>query len=240
LRLIPDRVEQDELLDLGDGTPADVRQSLADLWRINRFLGGIDAVTRHLTPLFRAGETTTIADLGTGAGQIAGYIARWARRKKFAARVIGVDFSARNLRVAQGYTRTDSDVCLLAANALQVPFAANSVDIVMSSLFMHHFAPDLLVQLLHESFRVARRALVMSDLTRGYLPLAGFKLAQPVFARSYITRFDGMVSIRRAYTPDELRGIAQRAGLTNVRIYRHWAWRMTLVAEKVAAKTEKA
>jgi SAM-dependent methyltransferase len=232
LALIPERKEQEELLDLGEGSPADVRQSLADLWRINRFLGGLGSVTRHLTPYLRTGQPTTIADLGTGAGQIAAYIARWASRRNRPVRVIAVDFSARNLTVARRYTQADSAVSLLEANALHLPFAPKSIDVVMSSLFMHHFAPDLLVDLLRESFAAARHALVMSDLTRGYLPMAGFKLAQPIFARSYITRFDGMVSIRRAYTPAEMHEMAIRAGLTNVRVYRHWAWRMTLVAEK--------
>jgi SAM-dependent methyltransferase len=233
LALIPERKEQEELLDLGEGSPADVRQSLADLWRINRFLGGLGSVTRHLTPYLQADQPTTIADLGTGAGQIAAYIARWASRRNRPVRVIAVDFSARNLTVARRYTQADSAVCLLEANALHLPFAPNSIDVVMSSLFMHHFAPDLLIDLLRESFSAARHALVMSDLTRGYLPMAAFKLAQPIFARSYITRFDGMVSIRRAYTPAEMHEMAIQAGLTNVRIYRHWAWRMTLVAEKI-------
>src|SRR5260221_8163565 len=93
LHLIPDRKEQEELLDLGDGSLADVRQSLADLWRINRFLGGIDSEMRHLASYLHTGRVTTIADLGTGAGQIAAMIARWSRRRHFPVQVIAVDFS---------------------------------------------------------------------------------------------------------------------------------------------------
>jgi hypothetical protein len=55
---------------------------------------------------------------------------------------------------------------------------------------------------------------------------------QPVFARHELTRRDGITSIRRAYTPDELLQIARDAGLHHARVYRHFPWRMTLVAEK--------
>ena len=72
----------------------------------------------------------------------------------------------------------------------------------------------------------------MSDLTRGWLPQIAFKLGQPIFARNFLTQHDGIASIRRAYTPDELLHLAQAAGLLNVRVYRHLGWRMTLVAEK--------
>ena len=72
----------------------------------------------------------------------------------------------------------------------------------------------------------------MSDLVRSYLPLVAFRLIQPVFAQHYLTRHDGALSIRRAYTPHELRSLAQAAGLETARVYQHFPWRMTLVAEK--------
>jgi hypothetical protein len=72
----------------------------------------------------------------------------------------------------------------------------------------------------------------MSDIVRGRLPQIAFKIGQPVFARSYLTQHDGMVSIQRAYTPDELLQLAQAAEISNARVYQHFPWRMTLVGEK--------
>jgi len=82
------------------------------------------------------------------------------------------------------------------------------------------------------TFQSANKGIIMSDVTRGRLPLVAFKISQPIFARNFLTRHDGMVSIRRAYTPDELLHLAHTAGLSNIHIYKHWGWRMTLIAEK--------
>ncbi len=97
---------------------------------------------------------------------------------------------------------------------------------------MHHLSPEKLTRVLEEAYGLARVALIMSDLVRGWLPYLAFKLVQPVFARSYLTRHDGALSVRRAYTPGELGRLALRAGLPDARVYAHFPWRMTLVAQK--------
>lgn len=74
--------------------------------------------------------------------------------------------------------------------------------------------------------------MIMCDLVRGWLPLLAFRLVQPVFARHFLTRHDGALSIRRAYTPRELLDLAHAAGLPHARVHTHWPWRMTLVVER--------
>lgn len=231
--LVPARVDQPELLDLGVGSPDDVRQSLADLWRINRYLGGIRALTAHLYPRLLAAEGhVSCVDIGAGAGQISAVIGAWARRNQRDVQVIALDLAARNLEVARAFTAQTPNVALLQADAMQLPFAASSADYMVSSLFLHHFTPDQIIALLRAAYASARRGIIMSDLVRGWLPLASFRLITPVFARSYITRYDGAVSVRRAYTPAEFRDLARAAGLTTARVHSHMPWRMTLVADK--------
>lgn len=221
------------MLDLGVGTPSDVRSSFADLWRINRYLGGVPALTRHLFPRLRAhAGLVTIADIGTGSAEIPALIARWAARRRLNVRILGIDVAARNLNLARTSVKALPNVRLVQADAHSFPLALESVDYVISSLFLHHFNPEQVVELLREFDGRARRGIIMSDGERGWLPYIGFKLVQPIFARSYLTRHDGAASVRRAYTPDELRRMAQAAGLTNARVHRHPLWRMTLVADK--------
>jgi hypothetical protein len=102
----------------------------------------------------------------------------------------------------------------------------------VSLLLMHHFPPGRLVELLRETYRSARRGIVMSDLVRGRLPYLAFHLIMPFAARHRLTREDGLLSIRRAYTPQELQSIALEAGLPDPVVHTHWPWRMTLVALK--------
>ncbi len=228
--LVPARVERPELLDLGGAAPDDVAQSFADLWRINRYLGGISALTRHLYPrLLTLDRPATVADLGAGSGQIAAAIADWARQRGRDVRVLAVDLALHHLALA---AQAATGVMPVQADASALPFAECGVDYVISSLFLHHFTPEQVVALLRSAYARSRHGLIMCDLTRGWVPLALFKLGQPIFARSYLTRYDGAVSIRRGYTPSELTELARAAGLVNPRVSQHWAWRMTLVADK--------
>jgi SAM-dependent methyltransferase len=225
--LVPGRLEQPELLDLGFGSPADVEINLAEMWRSNRYLGGLRALTVHLYPRLAAcSGTISVLDLGTGNAQLPRAIAR-----DHDLRIIGVDWARRNLATAQ--TQLESvPVQLVQADASHLPFPAGSVDFVISSLFLHHFPPEGVIGVLRSAFACARHGLVMTDLVRGWLPLAAFRLAQPIIARNFLTRHDGALSIRRAYTPAELRQLAAQAELPNPKIFTHWPWRMTLVVDR--------
>jgi 2-polyprenyl-3-methyl-5-hydroxy-6-metoxy-1,4-benzoquinol methylase len=222
---LPSRVESPELLDLGEGAPGDVAENLREMWRINRYLGGLRALTAHLYPRLE-NTPITLVDLGTGAGEIPLMIAK----RKGAVRVLGLDHSHRNLLAIKHQPLPNLN--FLQADAVNLPFAPNSVDYFISSLFLHHFTPGQIIPLLQSAFQRAKRGIIMSDIVRGWLPIIAFKLASPLFARNYLTRHDGVLSIRRAYTPAELLELALSAGLPNPRIYTHFPWRMTLVAEK--------
>jgi hypothetical protein len=171
-------------------------------------------------------------DLGVGSAEIPIAIGQWARRHGIPARVIAVDRAARSLDAARAGFSREHAVSLLRADARCLPLPAESVDLVISSLFLHHFSPGQLVELLRSVYALARAGLVMSDLVRGRLPLLAFRLSAPVLARNYLTRHDGAISIRRAYRPDELRALASAAGLAGAQVFTHWPWRMTLVADK--------
>ena len=230
--LMPNRIDAPELLDQGVGTAEDVHQNFDDLWRLNRYLGGISVITRHLAPRVpnRCGMMTLV-DVGAGSAQLSTAILKWAvQRRSCPLRVIALEIAARNLQVAQQHVVPG--VRLIQADALCLPFAPNSVDFVISSLFLHHLTPTQIIDFLQQAYECTRHSLIMADLTRGWLPLAAFKLSQPVFARSYLTRYDGAVSIRRAYTPAEMRKFARCAGLKNFQVYSHSFWRMALVVDK--------
>lgn len=231
----PPRTDAPELLDMGCGTPGDVAANLSEMGRINHSLGGVHALTRHLYPRLiqtaKAHLPITLLDLGTGSADLPVTIARWARRHRLTLSIVAVDWSARNLAVARRRLSHWPEVQLVQADALRLPLDAASVDFVISTLFVHHFSPSRVIALLQAAFASARYGVIMSDLVRGWLPLIAFQLIQPMFARHWLTRHDGALSIRRAYTPAELAELARAAGLP-ARVHTHWPWRMTLVAEK--------
>jgi 2-polyprenyl-3-methyl-5-hydroxy-6-metoxy-1,4-benzoquinol methylase len=227
------RIEQEELLDLGQGNRQEVAENLAEMQRINDILGGTRALTRHLFPrLLMHNGPVTIIDLGSGGGGLPLALVKWAHRVRLPLRVVAVDWSGRNLAIAAQWVQDFPEVQLVQADARHLPLGTGQVDYVISSLFLHHLCPESVSGVIEDAFHLASKAVIMSDLVRGWLPYLAFKLIQPVFARNYLTRHDGALSVRRAYTPEELSHLALRAGLPNTHVYQHFPWRMTLVAQK--------
>ncbi|MCW5854099.1 MAG: methyltransferase domain-containing protein [Anaerolineae bacterium] len=230
------RHDAPELLDLNVGTLADAGESLGDLRRINRWLGGTAVVLRHLTPrLARAARHTqrplVIADIGAGSADIPVALVHWARRVGVAVRVLAVDLNQRHLALARPTLTDYPEIQLVAAEGGNLPLTAR-VDYVVASLFLHHFPPAQVRYLLRTWYELAECGVIANDLIRARLPYAGYFLLQPFIARSYLTRYDAPLSIRRAYTLAEMRRLAEQADVP-ARLYWHWPWRMAVVADKV-------
>ncbi|HEV2246595.1 MAG TPA: methyltransferase domain-containing protein, partial [Terriglobia bacterium] len=119
----------------------------------------------------------------------------------------------------------------IVADVFQLPFAAESFDVVICNLFLHHFSEDEAVRLLRRLGGIASRAVLINDLERNLLSYIFIRLAWP-FARSRVTRHDAAASVRQAYTKDELAALAARAGFTDFEVERLPAYRLGLVLWK--------
>jgi ubiquinone/menaquinone biosynthesis C-methylase UbiE len=230
---LPTRIEGDEWLDQGHGRPEAIDQSLADLARINRWLGGMRGLATYLYPRIRncrSGQVR-ILDLGAGGCTIPHILARWARQAAIPLQIYALDRRHAHLRWARQNGHTGPEMAFIQGDVLALPFAEGSVDFVISSLLLHHFTATALIQALPHWARLARQSLIMTDLVRHPIPYWFMKATSPVFARSAITRHDAAVSIQRAYRPHELHRIATEAGLTQARIYTCFPYRLILVID---------
>ena len=218
--LVPPQRNREELLDLHAGSRDEVLRSLRDIARINTFLGGtqlsINAVFKMLENSQTTSASASVLDIGTGIGDIPFQLQRKAGRRNWKIQTFGLDINARHLEIANEELPREAGVLLLQGDAFRLPFADKSLDIIHSSLFLHHFRAREIQQLLREFSRVAKIGWVMNDLERHGLPLWFFRTTWPIFARSYITRLDGTASIRRAYTLSEMRKITRDFSGTKV------------------------
>jgi 2-polyprenyl-3-methyl-5-hydroxy-6-metoxy-1,4-benzoquinol methylase len=228
---VPCRRDEPEFLDEPTSVLAELPGNLSDIRLLNRWFGGLPPVLFHLQRLTGTASRLTILDVATGSGDIPSAVVRWARARDMEITAVGLDISPEVLAEANRVT-APSDVHFISGDARALPFADAAFDVVLCSLALHHFPPQEAIVVLQEMWRVARSAVVVSDLRRSYSAYLGTWLATRTVARNRLTRHDGPLSVLRAYTPDELLALAQAAGWPEPAVRRHLFFHQTLSAHK--------
>jgi 2-polyprenyl-3-methyl-5-hydroxy-6-metoxy-1,4-benzoquinol methylase len=216
LPLLRQRIDAPELLDLPGHDQATLQGNLRDIRRVNRLFGGTRAILKHLPGLvdvMPADREITILDLGTGSADIPAAVVRWARNRGLSVTVCASDISPAILQAARAMARPDPGISYACYDARNVPLPDRSVDIVLCSLTLHHFAPPDAVRVLREMDRLAARGFILNDLRRSTAGFIATAAASRITTRNPLTRNDAPLSLRRAYTPDELRALLDRAGI---------------------------
>jgi SAM-dependent methyltransferase len=223
--LTPARRRGHEILDDPSVDPALARRSLHDVALANRLFGGRRAILREVRALMRAlpsGRPIRLLDIGTGLGDIPSAASRLAAGTDRRLETIGLELEPLLASEAQ-------KVCdmAVAADALALPFADGSIDIVTCSQVLHHFEDDAAQRLLRECTRVARCGVVIGDLRRSWFAVAGLWLSSFALGFHPVSRHDGVVSILRGFTRRDLTLLVE--GATGLRpVVRHaLGWRVT-------------
>jgi len=221
--LTPPRSQETEILDGPDVDPEVVTRSLADVVRSNALFGGrSSAIEEFREALKELPRRASLLDVGTGLGDIPQCARDVAFENGIELYAVGLD-SAETLAHASR-AAVDSVVC---ANALDLPFADKSVDVVMCSQVLHHFSHDDAVVLLREMNRVARVRVIVSDLRRSRIAALGLWLASFPLRFHAVSRHDGVVSVMRGFTPEELVDTVREAVARPATVRRRPAFRVT-------------
>lgn len=217
------RTYEPELMD--DFSIRDKRLGLAlkELKTINKFLGGISvtkAGLKHFVGL--SSEELIVADIGSGSSDNL-----IAAKKIFPQlKIISIDKNPATLQ--------NSDTGLIKANtdAFDLPFKNNSCDIVHAALFLHHFTQQEVKKLLLEFLRVAKRGIIINDLQRSFLALAGIKILTTLFSKSEMVKNDGPLSVKRGFIKSELMNLLTEAGIKHFHLKWKWAFRWMITVKK--------
>jgi Methylase involved in ubiquinone/menaquinone biosynthesis len=192
--------------------------SLRDLILINRMLGGHEVLRKTMLGLVDEDREFTFLDIGAASGDMG----RALRQRYPLAKVTSLDYRLSHMRKGDG-----PKVC---GDAFQLPFRDAAFDFTHCSLFLHHFANEQIVQLLREFARVAREAVVVTDLERNPLAYYFLPATRWLFGWDRITLHDGPISVEAAFHPQELEALAKAAGLRDIRVRRYRpAFRLSLV-----------
>lgn len=204
-----------EMMDLPGQPHALLVDDLDNLRRLNRYLGNYRNILRGLKRLLAQDpiDRFTLLDVGTGSADIPVRLARWAQAKQLGASITALERDAISLEQATQQTRGESGIALVRGDGATPPFRPGSFDYVLASQFLHHFSEEDVVELIRGWAKVARRAILVSDLVRHPVAYSGIRLLTALCTRNLMTRVDAPLSVRRAFTLNEWRALFQRANV---------------------------
>src|SRR3954454_17650787 len=207
-----------ELLELAN--PSDAALNLRDIVVLNQTFGG-HSVARHLLRrVVRRHDRFLLLDVGAASGDMARLIGTEYPNSQ----VVNVDRKALHLQSAPQPKA--------AADAFSLPFAAASFDFVFCSLLLHHFKDDQVVYLLRCFARLAKRAVLVTDLERHLLPYIFFPATRWTHRWHWMTVHDGKASVRAAFTKDEISRLGKQAGLSSINVQTHRpAFRISMIGK---------
>jgi len=214
-----------ELLDSDAGTEREIAGSLRDLQMFNQWFGGVRTTEKLVRRALaeKSGQSASLLDVAAGAGFVPSKIQERLSPK--------LDLTITLLDRARSHLNGSDRA--VAGDALALPFADSSFDLVCCNLFVHHLAPDELRRFAREALRVCRVAFLVNDVIRSPIHLALTYAGFPLY-RSRITRNDAPASVRQAYTSAELRDLLQPLTAGRVQISRHYLYRVGIIAWKQA------
>lgn len=215
-----------ERLDTGDYTTEEYSRWQREMWFIHRIFGEIRALKTTLLNEINHNrkESVSVLDVGAGSGQLLRELQKWTVGSKIFLAGAEIDHhSARSIR--------RQNIHAVQCDALNLPFSDNSFDYVFCSLFLHHLKDEDAVYLLREMARVARLRIFVIDLNRHPTAYYVYKMIGHLFLQRF-TLDDGALSILRSYNPDELRVLAEKARLSDIKIQHSRINRLILSGRK--------
>lgn len=210
--------------------PAAIDPVLAGLGKMNRLFGAHHTIIKALKA-FPVRHNDSVSDWGCGGGDTLIALRKWAVKNNFMLRLSGVDASAAAIGFAEqqsaGYA-----IEYIQTNVLGNELKPGQFDVVISSLFSHHFADQEWIALVKKMQRCASRGVILTDLHRHWLLYYAVIIITRVFTRNKMVRVDGPLSVKRAFRRDELQGLLKAAGIVNYNLTWVWPFRWLLIIYK--------
>jgi len=226
------RSQEEELMDDLQVKGDVVNQTLEELEIINKYLGGNAITLSGVNDLLKGKDDLvylSVIDLGCGRGDMLELLDRWAKKKNIKTRLTGFDANPNIIKIAREHHRDNPDIFFEVKNIFDPEIASAKADIIIATLFTHHFTNDQLTFLLKQWSSQVSLGIVINDLHRHWVAYHSIKWITRYFSKSEMVQHDGPVSVHRAFRKREWKDILRNAGITKYKINWKWAFRWKLV-----------
>ena len=203
-----------------------IDEALNELKLINKYLGGFSTSYSGLK-YFRKKEgtyTLKILDIGSGSGDVLESM----RSKETEIKIFYLDKNKRACAIINA-NHSEVNTNPINGDVIHLPLKHNSIDIVHTSLFLHHFSENEITNILTSSLIIAKRGIIINDLRRSVIALAAIKLLLIFFSKSTFVKNDAPLSIKKGFIKSDLTTILNNLNIRNYLIKRKWAFRWLVV-----------
>ncbi len=209
-------------------------QTLYELDIINKYLGGNHITIEGIKTLLRDKphpEKLRIADLGCGSGEMLAKVHWWTIKNGIDPSLMGIDANANVVRYAK-HKHGDLGIDFITRNIFEPLFAERKFDIILATLFTHHFTNNQLIFLLTQWMRQVSTGIVINDLHRHVLAHKSISVLTKFFSNSSMVVNDAPISVARGFTKSDWEDILAGAGIKNYNLRWRWAFRWELIIYK--------
>ena len=227
------RSEEEEIMDDLDYQGPMLHDALNKLAKINHWLGGNRVTINGLKTLLEhhlKSDPLTIIDLGCGGGDILRNVSQFGQQHGYKFRLIGIDANPNTIKYAKELSKPYDNIEFRTIDIFSEEFDQLEYDVILATLFLHHFKNDKLVSFLNPVVEKAKLGVVINDLHRHKLAYYLFKLLCITIKNKTIIE-DGLTSVLRGFKRRELKEISQQVN-ANYQIRWKWAFRFQWILFK--------
>jgi 2-polyprenyl-3-methyl-5-hydroxy-6-metoxy-1,4-benzoquinol methylase len=208
-----------------------IRQTLRELEKINKLLGGNHVTISGVRKLIDLSidKTWRIVDVGCGGGEIMKLIAEWARKNEVKVQLIGIDANPNVIAYAEENCDEYPEISFLTIDIFSYQFRQLEFDVLTATLFFHHFSDDQLTNFFSQIQSRALSGVVVNDIHRHWLAYRSINLLTSLFSKSPMVKNDAGVSVLRSFRKNDWQKILGRAGILDYSLKWMWAFRWRLV-----------
>ena len=223
-----------EMIDNLNADPKLLRDELKSIRTVNRFFGGFSTIRQGILVLLNNeedGAEIRILDLGTGSADLPAYLLGIGPQLRKRFTIAAVDNHPSVLGVARERTHGLADLTIEQADLLDLKYPPQSFDIVLCSLTLHHFSSEEVIGILRSMKRLSRIGFVVNDLRRSRVAAWLTWMYIHLTTTNVMTVTDSYRSVLRGFTRDEMRSMAEQAGVKTFEIRKKAFFRLLLVGK---------
>ncbi len=212
-----------------------LEDALIKIAKINQLLGGNQLTLQGLKSLLKSSnkyDEITIVDIGCGNGDMLRYIANYGIKNNYNFKLIGIDANQFTIKCAEDLSKNYKNINYKCIDIFNKQFVDIKYDIVLSTLTLHHFKNEEILNLMTVFNQNSKIGIVINDLQRSIIAYRLFQLICFIFRLNKMPKEDGLVSILRGFKKQDLIDFSNTLNLKKYNLTWKWAFRYQWIIEK--------